>query len=178
MERIEKGNMDVLTALTTRRSIRRYTQAPVTEAELNTVLNAGFCAPTTKNLRPWDFIVVRDRAILADIAENNRYMKMLPAAGLAIVVCGREAVLAEHDLLVNDCSAATENILLAAHGIGLGAVWCGVPPQRTAYLRERLSIPADVLPAAVISVGHPDERREAPERFDTSRVHLNGYQTV
>lgn len=171
-DRIEKSELDVLSAIATRYSVRRFTDEPVGESQINTLLNAGFCAPSAMNSRPWDFVVVRDREKLNRFAEKGRYQKMLFEAPLAIIVCGRERRLANHDLLVNDCSAAVENILLAAHGIGLGACWCGlVQTTLIRFTREQLSLPDDVLPAALIAIGHPAEQREQPERFNPKHIH-------
>lgn len=170
---MQKNNpMEALTAITTRRSIRKYTGEAISKELLEQILNAGFCAPSAHNIRPWDFIVVRDKAHLHKIAENGKYTKMVRHCDVAVVVCGDTENQANHDLIINDCSAATQNILLAAHALGLGAVWCGVvQPEHIAFLRSDLNIPGHILPAALIAIGYPDEERPAPERFDDSHIH-------
>lgn len=170
-------DMDVLTAIETRRSIRRYTGEPVSEEMLHTLLHAGFCAPSAKNCRPWEFVVVRSRDKLKCFSEHAQYQKMAEHAAFAIVVCGDTRRLDHHDLLLNDCSAAVENILLAAHGLGLGAVWCGIVNELVNFFRQQLSLPEEVLPVALVAVGHPAEERPVPERYDPSHVHFEAYQS-
>lgn len=175
MEKIP--SMEAFDAITTRRSIRQYTGEAIPGELLEQILNAGFCAPSAHNLRPWDFIVVRDKEHLSKIAENGKYTKMVRHCDAAVIVCGDTEKQANHDLIFNDCSAATQNILLAAHALGLGAVWCGVvQPEHIAFLRSDLNIPEHILPTALISIGYPNEERPAPERFDASRVHEESYQ--
>jgi nitroreductase len=125
-ELIDSSELNVLAAISTRRSIRAYTDQPITDEQLNTILNAGFCAPSAKNKRPWHFIVVRNKEQLTKLSETNIYSKMLPKCDCCIIVCGDKVLQGIKELLINDCSASTQNILLAAHGLGLGAVWCGV----------------------------------------------------
>ncbi len=166
-------NMDALSCLRTRRSIRRYTEEPVTDEELRTLLDAAFCAPSACNFRPCDFVVVRSQQTREALADASVYAKMLPNAPLLLVVCGDTQKQALRELLVNDVSAAVENILLAAHAIGLGAVWLGVHIGEGWYdaLRSELNLPEHVLPLAGIAIGHPAETRTIPERYVESRVH-------
>jgi len=171
-EKINNSDIDVLTALSQRRSVRKYTGEPITETELNTILNAGFCAPSAYNNRPWDFIVVRNPASLQTIADANKYMKMLPSAGCAVVVCGNEEITDERDFLINDCSAAVQNMLLAAHGLNLGSLWCGIGnSENFAFFKEFLNLPAHIHPAALVVLGHAAEESPAPERFEAEHVH-------
>lgn len=111
--------MDVLTAITTRRSMRKFTDRRISETVLNTVLNAGFCAPSAHNLRPWHFVVIKEKGPLSALAQASVYAKMLPAADCGIVVCGDESIQKIRELLLADCFAAVENMLLCAHGLGL-----------------------------------------------------------
>lgn len=169
---IGQCGMDLLTAIETRRSIRKYTQEPVTEEQLATILHACFCAPSAHNKQPWELIVVRDPAQRKRFADFGKYQKMVESAPLAIVVCGNTEKMHHHDLLMHDCAGGVENMLLAAHGLGLGAVWCGVVQEEMIdYFREQLSIPAHVLPMALIAIGHPAEERPAPERYLPHQVH-------
>lgn len=165
--------MDILTAIKTRRSIRFYADQPVDEEVLNKILEAGMYAPSAHNKRPWHFVVIRDREELSRISEIQRYHKPIGRAACCIVVCGDERTQENHDLLLNDCSAATQNILLAAHGLGLGAVWCGVTTGAdvTGYLKEKLPLPQGVVPISLISLGYPAEERKAEDRFETSKIH-------
>lgn len=161
-----------LKAIFTRRSIRKYTGELVPKALLDQVLTAGFCAPSAHNFRPWDFVLVKDKNLLETIADNGKYMKMVRHCDTAVIVCGDTARQTNHDLLVNDCSAAVENMLLAAHALGLGAVWCGVVhPEQIRFFQDRLKMPGHIVPAALIAIGYPDEERAAPDRFDPAHVH-------
>lgn len=166
-------NMDALTCLHTRRSIRRYTEQPVTDEETHTLLDAAFWAPSACNFRPCDFVAVRSQETREALAKASTFAKMLPQAPLLLVVCGDTKKQPVRELLVNDASAAVENVLLAAHAIGLGAVWLGVHIGEGWYdaLRSELNLPEHVLPLAGIAIGHPAETRDVPERYVESRVH-------
>ena len=168
--------MDTIEAIKTRRSIRKYTDKPVADEDISKILDCGFCAPNAHNLKPWDFIVVKEREKLNSFADYGTYQKMLYKTQVAIIVCGDSEKQTNHDLLVNDCSAATENILLAAHSLGLGAVWCGiVQDSMIKFFTESLNLPKNVVPMALISIGYPDEERHAPERYNKERVHFGSY---
>ncbi|MGQ9668455.1 MAG: nitroreductase family protein [Anaerolineae bacterium] len=155
-----------------RRSVRRYTSELVTEEQIITLLKAAMAAPSAANRRPWHFIVVTERGILDTLAERHPYAKMLSEAPLCIAVVGEPAI---SDYWVQDCSAATENILLAAAGMGLGSVWLGVHPraEREQMVREVLGIPAGLVPLCLIAVGHPAEHPPARTQYDPARVHYN-----
>ncbi|MBC7293369.1 MAG: nitroreductase family protein [Thermoleophilia bacterium] len=153
-----------------RRSVRRYTAEPVTEEQITTLLKAAMAAPSAANRRPWHFVVVTERKVLDTLAERHPYAKMLFEAPLCIAVVGEPAV---SDYWVQDCSAAAENILLAAAGMGLGSVWLGVHPraEREQMVREVLGIPAGLVPLCLIAVGHPAEHPPARTQYDPARVH-------
>ncbi len=166
--------MDVLEAISTRRSIRRFTGQTVSDQDLDVLLRAGFQAPSAHNRQPWHFVIVRDKETLDCIAEFHPYGKMLPNAGCGIVVCGDSHQQAETGFLVADCSAAIQNILLAAHGIGLGAVWCGLYPKEdlTEPMSKLLGLPSNVIPIGIIAVGHKGEQKRSADRYDRSKIHL------
>jgi nitroreductase len=154
-----------------RRSIRRYTSEPVSKEDTMTLLEAGMAAPSASNLKPWHFIVVTDRQVLNALAEAHPHGKMLFEAPLCIAVCGDPAISGRH--WVQDCSAATENLLLAAVALGLGAVWLGVHPreERVAPVREVLGIPEIIVPLNLISIGHPAEEKEPRTQYNEARMH-------
>ncbi len=154
-----------------RRSIRRYTAQPVSADDVDTLLQAAMAAPSASNRQPWHFIVVTGRAMLNRLAEVHPYAKMLAQAPLCIAVCGDTVTSERH--WVQDCSAATENLLLAATALGLGAVWLGVHPneERVVAIREVLRIPLPYIPLNLISIGHPDEEKEARTQYNPQRVH-------
>ncbi len=167
--------MNAMETILTRRSIRQYTPKPVSREVLHEILAAAMSAPSAGNERPWHFIVLTDRSLLDEIPKFHPYSAMLKQAGVAILVCG-DVMLEKHKgYWVLDCAAATENMLLAAHAKGLGAVWCGVYPteDRVAHLQRLLHLPENVVPFSLIPLGFPGEVRQAPDRFDGSRVHDN-----
>lgn len=163
---------DRLATIFARRSIRAYTDEPVSEKDLKSLLEAGMAAPSGSNRKPWHFVAVTERQVLRALAEAHPYGKMLAHAGAAIAVCGDPSV---SKWWVQDCSAATENILIAATALGLGAVWIGCygSPEREQAIREVLGIPDSVAVLSLLSVGHPAEEREARTQYDPNKVHRN-----
>ena len=161
-----------LDLLFARRSIRRYTDEPVSKADIQSLLEAGMAAPSGSNMKPWHFVVVTDKATLRALADAHPYGKMLAHAALAIAVCGDPGI---SGWWVQDCSAATENILIAAAGLGLGAVWISSHgrPEREQAFRKVLGIPESIGVLSVLSIGHPGEEKEARTQFDAARVHRN-----
>lgn len=171
---IKSSGMDVLTAIRTRRSIRKYSSEQIDDETIEAILDAGFCAPSASNKRPWHFLVIRDKATLGAIAEAHPYAKMMPGASCCIVVAGDTEAQPSTGLLVEDCSAAIQNMLLAAHGLGVGAVWCGIyggRGDRHVQFAGLLQLPPDMLAVGMIAFGYPAETKDAPERFEKDRVH-------
>jgi len=167
---------DTLTAIHSRRSVRHYTGQPVSKKDLETLVKAGMAAPTAMDKRPWAFVIVTDEAILKKLAEGLPYSKMIVQAKSAIVVCGvmTKAGWGEaREFWVQDCSAASQNILLAAEAMGLGAVWTGMYPshQRVEYVQKVLGIPREVIPLNVIAVGLPTGEDRPKDKFDPTNIH-------
>ncbi len=154
-----------------RRSIRSYTAEPVSEQHIKTLLETAMAAPSASNMKPWHFVVVTDRHTLDRLAELHPYAKMLFEAPLCVAVCGDPTISANY--WVQDCSASTENLLLAAVALGLGAVWLGVHPrdERVKAIRDVLRIPDDIIPLNLIAIGHPAEEKEARTQYEAARVH-------
>jgi nitroreductase len=167
--------MDAYEAIITRRSIRAYTSQPIPPELIQQLLTAAMSAPSAGNQQPWQFIVVTERNMLDALADVLPYGKMLRQAPLAIVVCGDQQLQTHAGYWVQDCSAATQNLLLAAHASGLGAVWLGVYPreQRVADVRRLLGIPEHVVPLCVVSIGYPAEQKGPENRYRAERVHYN-----
>ncbi len=167
--------MEAMEAILGRRSIRKYTDKPVTDGELRCLLEAGMAAPSAHNRQPWHFVVINDKATLLEIPKFHNYSKMLEQAALAIVVCGDLDLEAGTGFWVQDCAAATENILVAAKATGLGAVWLGVYPNEglVKNLRKLLKVPEKIVPFCILSVGHPSEDKSPANRYDEKRVHKN-----
>jgi|SRR5690554_1917686 len=168
-------NMDVLTAIRERRSIRRFTGDPVSDQQLNTILHAGLCAPTARNLRPFHFVLIQDGDLLHKLAQGKVHARMLSSAAAGIAICGDKTVEDRMEHLYADCYAATQNILLAIHGLGLGGVWLGVTRDSDWYklIREALELPDHVEPTAVIALGHPAEKRPTPHTWEESKIHYD-----
>ena len=168
-----KQSMDILDAIFTRRSIRKFTGEQISEDNLKLILKAGFYAPSAHNHQPWHFVVIRNDSLLERIANTHPYAKMLPQAGCGIVVCGDLEKEERPGFLVEDCSASIENILLAAHGIGLGAVWCGLYPvsELTEAVIDALDLPTGIIPVGLVAVGSKNEDKEDINRYNKSRIH-------
>jgi nitroreductase len=167
---------DLIQTIFARRSIRKYTSEPVSEGDIQTLLEAAMAAPSASNRKPWQFVVVTERERLDALADAHRHGKMLFDAPLCISVCGD---LTEMERFwVQDCSAATENLLLAAVALGLGAVWLGVHPrdERVEAVRQILGLPEHITPLNLISVGHPGERKRPRTQYDEARVHQECWQ--
>jgi nitroreductase len=158
-----------------RRSIRKYTGEDVSDESIKELLKAAMAAPSAGNQQPWDFIVVKDRAVLNEIPKVHQYAQMLKEAPLAIIVCGSLDREKHKGYWMQDCAAAIENILIEAQFLGLGAVWLGVYPRedRVAGIKKLLEIPENVMPLAVISMGYPAESKEASQRYDEKKIHIN-----
>ena len=158
-----------------RRSIRVYSPGDVSEAAVTKLLEAAMAAPSAMTKDPWRFVVVRDKATLSKLAALLPGAAMLSAAALAIVVCGDLEAAFERQLsyLLQDCSAAIENLLLAAHAQGLGACWVGIHPGEPLIkrVRELLSLPNSLVPVAAVSIGQPGEKLEPRTRFNRDYVH-------
>jgi len=160
-----------------RRSIRKYTDEPVSDQDREKLLRAAMAAPSAGNQQPWEFIVIDNRETLNTMVgfhESGGY-HMLGHTPLAIIVCGDLDRQLHKGYWIQDCSAATENILLAAQSLGLGAVWLGVYPReaRVAKIKDLFKIPESTMPLCVISIGHPAETKKPSNRYDESRIHHN-----
>jgi nitroreductase len=168
--------MNTLEAICTRRSIRKYREGTIAPETLETILRAAMSAPSACNQQPWEFVIIDDPDILARVpSELNEHAAMCAGAALAILVCGntsRETCPGNWHL---DCAAATQNLLLAVHEAGLGAVWTGVYPD--AQLRRAFQaffgLPEEVMPLALVPIGIPDEQPEHEDRYMPERVHRN-----
>jgi nitroreductase len=162
-----------LAAILSRRSIRKYTDRAVAEELVIELLRAAMAAPSAGNQQPWEFIVVRDRDLLESISRSQPYAGMTRDAQVAIVICADVTREKHPGFWVEDCAAATENLLLAAHMAGLGAVWLGYHPveDRVAVIRKLFGLPETIVPFAVVPIGYPAEQPSPADRFDPARVH-------
>lgn len=168
----------ILDAIYARRSIRKFTDEAVSDKQIETLLKAAMAAPSATNAQPWRFVVTRDPERLAAIRREMPAGKI--NAPLAILVCADLSIfkrLVTERFWIQDCSAATQNILLAAVGLGLGAVWCGVHPVPLIEKRieNLLDLPMNVKVLNVIYIGHPAEEKEARTQYDASKVYKDRY---
>jgi nitroreductase len=164
----------MLNLIKKRRSIREYTDELIADADIKLLLEAAMAAPSANNIQPWEFIVVRREDLRRRLAETHRWSTMCADAPVVFVVCGDER---RSDHWVEDTSAATQNLLLAAVGLDLGAVWVGVypRPQREEHVKDALGIPGELRVLCLVPVGHPAESKPAHTKYDGSRVHYDGY---
>jgi nitroreductase len=157
-----------------RRSIRKYTDQPVPDKLVETLLRAAMSAPSAGNQQPWHFVVIRDRAILDAVPGFHPYARMMVKAPVAILVCGDGDLEKSKGFWVEDCSAATENVLIEAQELGLGSVWLGLYPREDRVRKMRalvLGMPEHVIPFALLPVGYPAESKKPSHRYHEERVH-------
>ncbi|MDR0514861.1 MAG: nitroreductase family protein [Coriobacteriaceae bacterium] len=160
-----------------RRSVREFTDQPVEPEKVEQLLRAGMQAPSAGNQQPWEFVVVDDPALKDALCEASPYTGPLKRAPLGIVVLARTFGLRFPEDVQSDLSAVTQNILLEAVSLGLGACWLGIFPirERMDVITQALALPAEVEPFSMIAIGYPATQAGATPRFDPDRVHTNGY---
>jgi len=167
---------DNLSFIFGRRSIRVYSPGEIDNNTVTRLLEAAMAAPSAMTKDPWRFVVVREQQTLSKLAATLAGGKMLVTASLGIAVCGDMDTVFDRQLsfLLQDCSAAIENLLLAAHALGLGACWVGVHPIEEGVngVRQLLSLPTAIVPIAVIALGHPGEQPGSRTRFNRGYVHF------
>ena len=165
----------VLENIHNRKSVRQFTSEPVSDEHIQTMLKAAMAAPSAVNFQPWRFVVITEREQLDAMAELLPFAKMLKQAPLAIVVCGETTWFEGNDnpYWQQDCSAATQNLLLAAEALGLGAVWTGVYPdaQRAGDLSTFLGLPSTVQPLCAIPIGHHDGTTQPKDKWKPENIH-------
>jgi nitroreductase len=165
--------MEALEAILTRRSIRKYMAKRIPKDIIFELLKAAMSSPSASNKQPWHFIIITKRLTLNRIPDFHPYSSMLKHAPAAIAICGD--ILVQPDYWVQDCSAATENILLAAHAKGLGAVWLAIYPRepRILALRNLLKLPENIIPMSLVALGYPIENKLPANRFNQTKIHQN-----
>ncbi len=168
----------VFNNIATRVSVRQFTGEPITAQQVDTLLHAAMAAPSAINRQPWAFIVITDAALLEKVGEQLPYSRCSNRPACAFVMCGdlSKAIEGEgRDFWIHDVSAATENLLLAAHSMGLGAVWTGVYPsmERAKILQDLLDLPEYIIPLNVVPVGYPAEQPAVKDKFNPENIHYN-----
>ena len=167
--------MEVKDALLKRRSIRKYLDKEVSDEIIEELLHAAMSGPSACNRRPWIFYVIKNQDKLSELRKASRFSNM--NAPLAIVVVGdlsRSLPLQLKDFWIQDCSAATENILLRATDLGLGSLWCGIYPQKRPVERVKdiLGITNSDIPLNIIYIGYGDEEKESRDQYEKNRVKI------
>lgn len=180
-KKVRKAEYALVNTILTRSSVRTYTDDAVEKEKITLLLKAGMAAPSAVDRRPWHFVVVTDKAQLAALAKANPNASFAEVAPLAIVVCGdmnKALKGGGREFWVQDCSAATENILIAAHALGLGAVWTGNYPntQRSEAVARVLSLPAHLVPLNTIVIGYPRGDIKVKDKYTEDNVSYNTYQ--
>ncbi|MGL4852498.1 MAG: nitroreductase family protein [Tannerellaceae bacterium] len=181
IDSIKVDDISTLSTIFNRHSVRQYTDKKVEPEKIEILLRAAMASPTALNKQPWKFIVIDDRTILDQMKEKMPYIKMLETANTAIVVCGdlsKAPEGREQEYWIQDCSAATQNLLLAAHSLDLGAVWVGLYPrvERGEVLREILDIPSNLVPLNIIPVGYPAGKGTPKDKWNPENVSYNGWR--
>lgn len=166
--------MKLKEVLMKRRSIRKFKDEIINEDIIKELLHAGMSGPSACNRKPWEFYIITNIEKLSELKAASRFAKF--HAPLAIVICGdlnRTLPLKLSEYWIQDCSAATENILLRVTDLGLGAVWCGAYPQKDVVenLRRVLNLPENHIPLNIIFIGYPLEEIEARDQYDENRIH-------
>lgn len=173
---VSSASQTVLHNILQRKSVRAYTDRAVSHEQLDTLIRAAMAAPTGRDMRPWHFIVLEGRHQLSPLAEQLPYAKMLAEAQAAVVVCGDMSVTDKEGNpsrnWIFDCSAATENLLLQAESMGLGAVWTGVYPydERIEAVKQALHLPDHLIPLNVIPIGYPKGDPQPKDKYDPAKV--------
>lgn len=165
----------------TRTSVRSYSDKVVSPAQVDSLLRASMAAPSAVNKQPWRFLVVNDKSMLDSISTNFPFMKMARTAQVAIILCGDMDAAIEgdgHDYWIQDVSAATENLLLAAHSMGLGAVWCGIYPvqEKVETFARMFGMPGNIIPLSCVCIGYPAGENSPKDKWKPENVHYNTWR--
>jgi nitroreductase len=167
--------MDAVQTILTRRSCRKFLNKEVEQEKIDIILKAAMQAPSAGNEQAWRFIVVTDKKLLQEIPKVSPYAQMAKEASLAIIICGDPSLEKFPGFWVQDCSAATQNILLAAHALGLGAVWTASYPMmdRVEGIRHLFNIPDTIIPFAIVPIGYPAQELPVELRYKKERIRKN-----
>ncbi len=170
--------MESLEALKTRRSVRKYRNGKVPEEIIDEIINCAMYSPSAFDYQPWHFIVIDNRETFDNILKVATHAEMISGASHAVILCGDRKLEENTGLLIQDISAATQNLLLAAHTYGLGAVWVGIYPFEEIIegLKRLFNLPDYIVPVSMAVIGYPGEKPQQPERYKKDRVHYNKWE--
>jgi nitroreductase len=169
--------MKIQEALLNRRSIRKYKDQKISKEDINRILKAAMYAPSAMNLQAWHFVVIDNKEILVETVKSIPYAEMLNQSSVAILVCGDSSVEKNESWLLQNCSAAIQNILLSAYGLGIGSCWIAIHGMDDVYknIKAQFKLPEHIVPVSLISLGYPDEDLKAEERFKEEKIHYNNW---
>lgn len=161
----------------TRRSIRNYTSEEISNENLELILKSAMYAPSAMNLQPWHFIVFDKKEIFEKIITAIPHAEMIRTASKCILVCGDSSKEKNESWLIQNCSAAIQNILLASHSLGIGSCWIAIHgmDEIVEKVKKEFALPSEIVPVALISLGYPNEIVNAEDRFDYKKIHFNGW---
>ena len=167
--------MDLFTAILNRRSIRKYSDKAMPDGALDKLLKSAMYAPSAMNNQAWQFVVINQRKKLDEILKVISHAEMLKSARAAVLICGDLDLEKNIDYVQQNCSAATQNLMLCAHGLGLGSCWIGVYPVKEIIsgLQDLFKLPEHIVSISLVSLGYPAENPIAEDRFKTEKVHFN-----
>lgn len=167
--------MEIIESLVMRRSIRKYKDHKISKDKVDIILKAAMYAPSAMNLQAWHFIVIDDTHILNETIKSIPHAELLKQTPAAILVCGDSAIEKNDSWMIQNCSAAIENILLAAHGLGIGSCWIAIHGMAEVVesVSKQFKLPENLVPISLITLGYPDETVTAEDRFNKEKVHYN-----
>ena len=167
--------MDIQEALLSRRSIRKYKSQQISDENISSILKSAMYAPSAMNLQAWHFVVVNNKQVMVDILKAIPHAEMLQQAVASILVCGDTNVEKNEAWIVQNCSAATQNILLSAHGFGIGSCWIGIYGSDDTFkkIKSLFQLLDNIIPISLVSLGYPAEEIKTEERFAKEKIHIN-----
>jgi nitroreductase len=167
--------METTEALITRRSIRKYKAQQIEKDKMEVILKSAMYAPSAMNLQAWHYVVIDDKNVLSETIKSIPHAELLNQTPAAILVCGDSAIEKNESWMIQNCSAAIQNILLAAHGLGIGSCWIAIHgmDEIVKNVSEQFKLPKNVIPVSLITLGYPDETVVAEDRFKKEKVHFN-----
>lgn len=169
--------METFQTIINRRSIRKYKFVKVEEEKINLLLKAAMYAPSAMNLQPWHFIVINSEEVIQETVKSVPHAEMIKQSGNAILICADSSLEKNESWLIQNCSAATQNILLAAYDLGLGSCWIAVHGMNDIIknLKTQFKLPDEIIPVALVALGYPDEEVKTEERFKEEKIHYNNW---
>jgi nitroreductase len=169
--------METIETLLTRRSIRKYKEQKIEKDKIDIILKSAMYAPSAMNLQAWHYVVIDDKNVLNETIKSIPHAELLIQTPAAILVCGDAAVEKNESWMIQNCSAAIQNILLAAHGLGLGSCWIAIHgmDEIVKNVSAQFKLPENVIPISLITLGYPDETVSAEDRFRKEKIHYNNW---